>query len=66
MDMKEGLRKASERLFPLARVVLDSFHVIANSKKRMDEARKIEQDVYRKRRVKIAKKISRSAGVLLG
>lgn len=57
IDMKEGLRKASERLFPLARVVLDPFHVIADSNKRMDEARRIEQDVYQKRKVKIPKKI---------
>ena len=57
IDMKEGLREASERLFPLARVILDPFHVIADSNKRMDEARRIEQDAYRKRRVKIPKKI---------
>jgi transposase len=57
IDMKEGLRKASEGLFPLAKVVLDPFHVIADSNRRMDEARRIEQDVYRKRRVKIPKKI---------
>ena len=57
IDMKEGLRKASERLFPLAKVVVDPFHVIADSNKRIDEARRIEQDVYRRRRVKIPKKI---------
>jgi len=55
--MKEGLRKAAEALFPLARVVIDPFHVIADSNKRMDEARRIEQDVYRKRKVMIPKKI---------
>ena len=57
IDMKEGLRKAAEELFPLARVVVDPFHVIANSNKRMDEARRIEQDVCRKRKVKMPKKI---------
>ncbi len=46
-----------EAVFPLARVVVDSFHVIADSNKRMDEAGRIEQDVYRKRRVQIPKKI---------
>ena len=57
IDMKEGLRKAAEGLFPSARVVVDPFHVIADSNKRMDEARRIEQDVYRKRKVQIPKKI---------
>jgi len=57
IDMKEGLRKAVEALFPLARVVVDPFHVIADSNKRMDEARRIEQDVYRKRQVQIPKRI---------
>lgn len=57
IDMKEGLRKAAEAVFPSARVVVDAFHVIADSNKRMDEARRIEQDVYRKRQVQIPKKI---------
>ena len=57
MDMKEGLRTAAEAVFPSARVVVDPFHVIADSNKRMDEARRIEQDVYRKRKVQIPKKL---------
>ncbi len=57
IDMKEGLRKAVEAVFPSARVVVDPFHVIADSNKRMDEARRIEQDVHRKRKVQIPKKI---------
>jgi len=57
IDMKEGLRKAAEAVFPLAKVVVDPFHVIADSNKRMDEARRIEQDVYRKKKVQIPKKI---------
>ena len=57
IDMKDGLRKAAEAVFPLARVVVDPFHVIADSNKRMDEARRIEQDVHRKRKVQIPKKI---------
>ena len=56
IDMKDGLRKAVEAVFPLARVV-DPFHIIADSNKRMDEARRIEQDVHRKRKVQIPKKI---------
>ena len=38
--MKEGLRKAVEAVFPLAREVVDQFHVIADSNKWMDEARR--------------------------
>jgi len=57
IDMKEGLRKAAEAVFPEARVVVDHFHMVADSNKRMDEARRIEQDVHRKRKVKIPKKI---------
>jgi transposase len=57
IDMKDGLRKAAEAVFPSARVVVDTFHVIADSNKRMDEARRIEQDVHRKRKVQIPKKI---------
>jgi len=50
IDMKESLRKVAEEVFPKAKVVVDPFHVIADSNRRMDEARRIEQDVYRKRR----------------
>lgn len=57
IDMKEGLRKAAEAVFPLARVVVDLFHIIADSNRRMDEARRLEQDVHRKRQVQIPKKI---------
>lgn len=42
----------------VARVVVDPFHVIADSNnKRMDEARRMEQDIYWKRKVQIRKKI---------
>lgn len=57
IDMKDGLRKAVEALFPLAKVVVDPFHVIADANKRMDEARRIEQDVYQKKKVQIPKKL---------
>ncbi len=62
IDMKESLRKAIEALFPEARVVVDHFHVIAESNRKMDEARKIEQDVQRRKKVKIPKKIFLVAG----
>ncbi len=38
-------------------MVADAFHVISDSNKRMDEARRIEQDVYHSRKVKIHKKL---------
>jgi len=57
IDMKEGLRKVAEIVFPRAKVVVDHFHVIADSNRRMDEARRIEQDIYQKKKVRIPKKI---------
>ena len=57
IDMKEGLRKVAEALFPEAKVVADHFHVIADSNRRMDEARRIEQDIHQKKKVRIPKKI---------
>ena len=36
---------------------MDRFHVIADSHKRIDEARRIEQDVFRNRKVRIPRKI---------
>jgi transposase len=57
IDMKESLRKVVETVFPEAKVVADHFHVIADSNRRMDEARRIEQDIYQKKKVRIPKKI---------
>ena len=57
IDMKESLRKLVETLYPEAKIVADHFHIIADSNRRMDEARQIEQDVHRKRKVQIPKKI---------
>ncbi len=57
IDMKESLRKVSEEVFPKAKVAVDHFHVIADSNRRMNEARKIEQDVLRKKKIKIPRKI---------
>ena len=57
IDMKESLRKVAEETFPKAKVVVDPFHVVADSNRRMDEARKIEQDMLRKKKVKIPRKI---------
>ena len=57
IDMKESLRKVAEQEFPKAKVVVYYFHVVADSNRRMDEARKIEQDMLRRKKVKIPKKI---------
>jgi len=57
IDMRDGLRKATEAVSPSAKVVVDPFRVIADANRRMDEARRIEQDVHGKRKVKIPKKI---------
>jgi transposase len=57
IDIKDGLRNAVEAAFPLARVVVNPFHVIADSNKRIDEAGRIEQDVHRRKKVQIPKKI---------
>ena len=57
IDMKEALRKVAEAMFPQAKIVVDPFHVVADANRRVDEARRIEQDVNFKRRIKIPKKI---------
>jgi len=57
IDMKESLRKLAEALFPEANVVADHFHVIADSNRRMDEARRIGQDIYQTKKVCMPKKI---------
>jgi len=56
-DMKESLRKVAEEIFPKAKVIVDPFHVIADSNRRMAEARRIEQDACWKKRVRMPKKI---------
>lgn len=57
IDMKEAFRKVANRFFSEANVVVDHFHVIADANKRMDEARRIEQGVRHKGKVRIPKKI---------
>ena len=64
--MKSGCRNPSvklvEALYPEAKVVADHFHVITDSNKRMDEARRIEQDVHQERKAQIPRKIFLIAG----
>ena len=66
IDMKESLRKVAEKSFPEAKVVVDPFHVVADSNRRMDEARRIEQDVLGNKKVKIPRKIFLIGGEKLG
>lgn len=47
----------AEEVFPLAMVVVDSFNIIADSNRRMNESRRIEQDAHRKRQIQLPKKI---------
>jgi len=56
IDMKESLRKVVEALFPEVKVVADHFHIIADSNRRMHEARQIEQNVNRKGKAQIPRK----------
>lgn len=57
IDMKEGLRKVVGALFPEAKIVAGYFRVIADSNRRMDETRRIEHDIYQRKKVWIPKKI---------
>lgn len=57
INMKEDLRRVVEALFPEAKIVAAPLHIIANFNKRMDEAKRIEQEVNYRKKVKIPKKI---------
>lgn len=54
IDMKAGWLEAIKEKLPSAKVVLDPFHLIEDANRRVDEARRIEQEGMRE---KIAKKI---------
>jgi len=45
IDLKEGWRRAVERALPGVPVVADPFHVIQDANRRVDEARRVEQEV---------------------
>ncbi|MFQ6052448.1 MAG: ISL3 family transposase [Candidatus Hydrothermarchaeota archaeon] len=47
IDMDHMLLAAVQEKLPEAKVVVDHFHVIHDANRRVDEARKIEQDVYK-------------------
>lgn len=48
VDMRMGFVRAIEQTLPNARIVIDHFHVIQDANKRVNEARKIEDDVQQK------------------
>lgn len=54
IDMDHMFLSAVEEKLPEAKIVVDHFHVIHDANRRVDEARKIEQDVYK---VEIPRKI---------
>jgi transposase len=48
-DMNEGMIAAAERYLPAATIIIDHFHVIQDANRRINEARKIEQDIIKTR-----------------
>jgi len=48
-DMKEGFIHTAAKELPSARVVIDHFHVIKDDNNRIQQARKIEQDIAKHR-----------------
>jgi len=48
-DMKEGFIQTARRELPQAMIVIDHFHVIQDANNRVQDARKIEQDMARMR-----------------
>jgi transposase len=44
IDMKDSWRKLIKAVFPSAKIIVDPFHVIQDANRRLDEARRIEQE----------------------
>ncbi|HAA89069.1 MAG: Transposase IS204/IS1001/IS1096/IS1165 [Thermoanaerobacterales bacterium 50_218] len=44
IDMKDPWRKLIKAVFPSAKIIVDPFHVIQDANRRLNEARKIEQE----------------------
>jgi transposase len=44
IDMKDSWRKLIKEIFPSAKIIVDPFHVIQDANRRLNEARKIEQE----------------------
>jgi transposase len=49
VDLKDTWRKLLRRVLPQAQVVADPFHVIQDANRRVDEARRIEQELRRRK-----------------
>jgi transposase len=49
VDLKDSWRKLVRRVFPHASVVADPFHVIQDANRRVDEARRVEQELCRRK-----------------
>jgi transposase len=49
IDLKDAWRKVVQRVLPHAAVVADPFHVIQDANRRVDEARRVEQEVHRRK-----------------
>lgn len=44
IDMKDSWRKLIKTVFPSAKIIVDPFHVIQDANRRLNEARKVEQE----------------------
>jgi len=51
IDMKELFAAAIRQELPLSDIVLDHFHVIQDANRRLDEARRLEQEMQRRRHI---------------
>lgn len=51
IDMKELFAAAIKQELPLADIVLDHFHVIQDANRRLDEARRLEQEMQRRKHI---------------
>jgi transposase len=49
VDLKDSWRKLVRRVLPHASVVADPFHVIQDANRRVDEARRVEQELCRRK-----------------
>jgi len=49
IDMKDSWRKLIKTVFPSAKIIVDPFHVIQDANRRLNEARKIEQEASKEK-----------------
>ena len=55
VDMDDGTIAAIREVFPYVLIVIDHFHVIQDANRRLDEARRIEQEAISRERIKLGK-----------